>query len=146
VAPQMTVEDGAARVADNPDSRGVRIEVGLEEDPQPPGNVAPYGNVSHESAGDLAVVPIMANTICNCDEFGLKECLLLNKKFISDMGTIIDFPEGKLPNELHFILYILSFDACDRLSFGCRKKGDRRQQPNCVVAKIKLLYPSNTNR
>jgi hypothetical protein len=124
------------------DPKGVRIEVVFEEHPQPPGNVAPYGEVWHESTEDLALLPITADAICNCVEFGLLECLLFNEEFINDMGKIIDFPEGKLPNELRFSLYKLSFSACNS---GTRRKGLRKKQPNCVVAKIKLLCPSNSN-
>jgi hypothetical protein len=99
-------------------------------------------SVWHESTEDLALLPITADAICNCVEFGLEECLLFNEEFINDMGKIIDNSEGKLPNELRFSLYKLSFKACN---FGIRMKGVRKEQPKCVVAKIKLLCPSNSN-
>lgn len=56
---------------------------------------------------------------------------------------LIDILKGKLPNEMRKELYKVSFKACKIK--GIRRKDKRQKPPTCVIARIKQLFPSDSD-
>ena len=93
--------------------------------------------------------------VCDCDDFCFACCLQENNfQFLKDCYYSIDFDvqqnlaetsvdvERRRPNnELRKYFYKKLFVSLD---FGVLEVGERRRLPNCAVAKIRQLYPSET--
>ena len=93
--------------------------------------------------------------ICDCDDFCFALCLQENNyQFLKDCfytidyddqlhlaETSIDNPRRKKNNEMRKVLYKQLFFTLD---FGVLEKGERKKLPNCAVAKIRQMYPSET--
>jgi hypothetical protein len=89
--------------------------------------------------------------ICNCTSFAMIDCCQTDGySFFTDLDfesehqlaadTVNDIL--RLPSNLkRKRLYKLVFLKCD---FGILEPGERRRLPNCVVAKIRQMYPSNS--
>jgi hypothetical protein len=93
--------------------------------------------------------------VCDCDDFCLASCLQENNfQFFKDSVYVVDFEEEMLlakesvdlgrrkpNNELRKFLYKKIFVCLD---FGVIEKGERKRLPNCAVAKIRQIYPSES--
>ena len=93
--------------------------------------------------------------ICDCEDFCLAYCFQENNyEFLKSCAFPIDFDEifelavegiqnnsRKPNNEMRKYYYKKLFLALD---FGVLEKGERRRLPNCGVAKIRQLFPSET--
>jgi hypothetical protein len=92
--------------------------------------------------------------VCDCDDFLFARCLQENNfQFLKDCFSPVDFDEQvsiaessidqqrrKPNNDLRKFLNIF-FMALD---FSALEKGERRKLPNCAVAKVRQIYPSDT--
>jgi hypothetical protein len=93
--------------------------------------------------------------VCDCDDFCLALCLQENNfQFFKDLVYVVDFEEEMLlakesvdlgrrkpNNEVRKFLYKKIFVCLD---FGVVEKGERKRLPNCAVAKIRQIYPSES--
>ena len=93
--------------------------------------------------------------ICDCDDFNFALCLQENNyQFLKDCYYTINFddqfqlavssvdePRRKPNNEMRKYLYKKLFVSLD---FGVLEKGERKRLPNCAVAKIRQMYPSES--
>ena len=93
--------------------------------------------------------------VCDCDDFCFALCLQENNyQFLKDCFYKINFddqlllaegsmdePRRKPNNELRKYLYKKFFVSLD---FGVLEKGERKRLPNCAVAKIRQMCPSET--
>lgn len=108
----------------------------------------PFDDITHTFRGGLCGV-------CDCDDFCFALCLQENDyQLFKDSYYTIDFDDQlilaresvdvmrrKPNNELRKYFYKKVFVCLD---FGVLEKGDRRRLPNCAVAKIRQIYPSET--
>ena len=108
----------------------------------------PFDDITHTFRGVLCGV-------CDCDDFVFAQCLQENNyQLLKDSFYTIDFDDQfnlardsvdvmrrKPNNELRKYFYKKVFVCLD---FGVLEKGDRRRLPNCAVAKIRQIYPSET--
>lgn len=92
---------------------------------------------------------------CDCEDFGLAFCLQENNfEFLVNCAYPLRFDELYLlavegidnlhrrpNNEIRKYYYKKLFIALD---FGALEKGERRRLPNCGVAKIRQLHPSES--
>lgn len=93
--------------------------------------------------------------VCDCDDFNFAQCLQEGDyQFFKNCYYTIDFaaqydlaknsimqPRRKLNNELRKYFYKKVFIALD---FGVLEKGERKKLPNCAVARIRQIFPSDT--
>ena len=93
--------------------------------------------------------------VCDCDNFSFALCLQENKfQFLKDCYYIINFDDQLLlaessidklrqkpNNELREYFYKKLFVSLD---FVVLEKGEIKRLPNCAVAKIMQMYPSET--
>lgn len=88
---------------------------------------------------------------CNCSAFAMIDCCHTdNYSFFSELELDIELSKAaetvddilRVPSNLkRKRLYKLLFLACD---FGILETGERRRLPNCAVAKIRQIYPSDS--
>lgn len=88
---------------------------------------------------------------CDCNDFGMDSCgrtddfqffseLKLGEEYNISLNSVSSVE--RLPsNILRKRLYKMLFHATD---FGLLEKNERRKLPNCVVARIRQIYPSST--
>ena len=93
--------------------------------------------------------------ICDCDDFCFAMCVQENNfeyfksanyviafdDLLIKAGQNIDSEDRRSNNELRKSLYKKIFCALD---FGVLEPGERRRLPNCAVAKVRQIYPSDT--
>lgn len=93
--------------------------------------------------------------ICDCDDFVFAECVQDNNySYFKTANHVIDFDEllrkasenidseeRRSNKDLRKALYKKVFRALD---FGVLEPGERRRLPNCAVAKVRQIYPSDT--
>jgi hypothetical protein len=93
--------------------------------------------------------------VCDCDDFCFAMCVQDNDfeyfktanfviafdEILLKAGQNVDSQERKSNNELRKALYKKIFCALD---FGVLEPGERRRLPNCAVAKVRQIYPSET--
>ena len=88
---------------------------------------------------------------CDCNDFGMDICgqtddfqffeaLRLGEEYNISLNTV-DSIDRITSNVLRKRLYKMLFHATD---FGILEKNERRKLPNCVVARIRQIYPSKT--
>ena len=88
---------------------------------------------------------------CDCLEFGMEVCGQTDEfQFFSELDFVdrhikaletADSLDRVSSNLIKKSIYISLFDAID---FGILEKKERRKLPNCVVARIRQIYPSKT--
>jgi hypothetical protein len=92
--------------------------------------------------------------VCDCDDFLIARCLQENNfqllkdcfypvdfdKQMSLAESSIDQPRRKPNKDLRKFLHKKVFVALD---FSALEKGERRKLPNCAVAKVRQIYPSD---
>ena len=95
------------------------------------------------------------HSICDCDDFCFAICVQDNDfeyfktanyviafdELLLKAGENVDSEDRRSNNELRKSLYKKIFCALD---FGVLEPGERRQLPNCAVAKKRQIYPSET--
>ena len=92
------------------------------------------------------------HSACDCTDFGMDVCGQTNdfNFFESHLNfsdehseaTFTADSEDRIPgNKLRKRMYKILFHATD---FGILEKNERRKLPNCAVARIRQIYPSNT--
>ena len=93
--------------------------------------------------------------ICDCDDFCFAMCVQDNNfEYFKTANYVIDFnevlmkavenvdsEERRSNSDLRKSLYKKVFCALD---FGILEPGERRRLPNCAVAKVRQIYPSET--
>jgi hypothetical protein len=93
--------------------------------------------------------------ICDCDDFLFAVCLQDNNfvyfttanhvidfdEVLMKAGENIDSDERRSNKDLRKALYKKVFRALD---FGALEPGERRRLPNCAVAKVRQIYPSES--
>lgn len=93
--------------------------------------------------------------ICDCDDFCFAMCVQDNNfEYLQTANYVIDFnevlmkavenvdsEERRSNSDLRKSLYKKIFCALD---FGILEPGERRRLPNCAVAKVRQIYPSET--
>jgi hypothetical protein len=107
----------------------------------------PFDDISSTFSG--------AYSICDCENYGLAYCSQENNfSFYLNSFYKIDFEEQhilakasidnksrKPNNSLRKYFYKKIFIALD---FGVLERGERRRLPNCAVARVRQIYPSET--
>ena len=88
---------------------------------------------------------------CDCSDFGMVCCGQIDDfqffasmnlmEELDDASKTINSPLRIASNLLRKRLYKLLYHAID---FGILEKNERRKLPNCVVAKIRQIYPSSS--
>ena len=93
--------------------------------------------------------------ICDCDDFLFAMCVQDNNfvyfktaNYIIDFEEVyrkawesVDIEERRENKDLRKALYKKVFRALD---FGALEPGERRRLPNCAVAKVRQIYPSDS--
>ena len=93
--------------------------------------------------------------ICDCEDFSFAMCFQENNfQFFKDCFYSIDFDEQftlavegidnlhrRPNNEMRKYYYKKIFFSID---FGVVEKGERRRLPNCAVARVRQIFPSDT--
>jgi hypothetical protein len=100
----------------------------------------PFPNISNTSWGDCDCNDHGMDTCCSLDNYEFFSSLGLNDEFINASNTV-DNADRLSNNKLRKQLYFRLFHICD---FGVLEERERRRLPNCPVAYIRQIYPSET--